>query len=55
MKVVSVKLAEEELKGLDRLVEGGLFPSRSEALRAAVRELVRARRLKWPPSARERR
>jgi Arc/MetJ-type ribon-helix-helix transcriptional regulator len=46
MRAVSVKLDEEELKGLDALVAAGLYPSRSEALRTAVRELVnRYRRL----------
>ncbi|MEM1511231.1 MAG: ribbon-helix-helix domain-containing protein [Candidatus Jordarchaeales archaeon] len=41
MKSVSFRVPEEYLKGLGVLVELGVFRSRSEAVRAAVRELLR--------------
>jgi Arc/MetJ-type ribon-helix-helix transcriptional regulator len=41
VRAVSVHLPEECVEGLDELVGAGLFPSRSEALRAAVRELLK--------------
>ena len=41
MKAVSAHLPDECVERLDELVRAGLFPSRSEALRAAVRELLK--------------
>jgi Arc/MetJ-type ribon-helix-helix transcriptional regulator len=40
MKPVSVHISEIVLKGIDRLVEAGIYPSRAEAIRAAVRDMV---------------
>ena len=40
MKPVSVYIPEIVLKGIDRLVEARVYPSRSEAIRAAVRDMV---------------
>jgi Arc/MetJ-type ribon-helix-helix transcriptional regulator len=40
MKPVSVHIPEIVLKGIDRLVEARVYPSRSEAIRAAVRDMV---------------
>ncbi|MEM1538359.1 MAG: ribbon-helix-helix domain-containing protein [Candidatus Nezhaarchaeales archaeon] len=40
MKVVTVKLPEFLLKKLDELVEAGIFPSRSEAIRTALRNQI---------------
>jgi Arc/MetJ-type ribon-helix-helix transcriptional regulator len=37
MKVVSVRLSERELREIDRLVEYGVFRSRSEAIRELIR------------------
>jgi antitoxin ParD1/3/4 len=34
------------VKGLDKLVEIGMYPSRSEAIRVAIRDLLR--RELWP-------
>lgn len=36
---VTVRFTEPELDRLDRLVDSGRYPSRSEAIRAAVRQL----------------
>jgi Arc/MetJ-type ribon-helix-helix transcriptional regulator len=41
MPVVSVKMADVLIEGLDELVRAGLYRSRSEAMRAAVRDLLR--------------
>jgi Arc/MetJ-type ribon-helix-helix transcriptional regulator len=40
MRVVTFRVPEEELKKLDRLVRKGLFRSRSEAIRFAIRKLL---------------
>lgn len=40
MKSVSFRVPEEYLRGLEVLVERGVFKSRSEAVRVAVRELL---------------
>jgi len=41
LKLVSVHLPEKYVECLERLVEMGLYPSRSEAIRVAVRDLIR--------------
>ena len=41
MVLLSVHLTKQLLEELDRLVAEGVFPSRSEAIRTAVWELVR--------------
>jgi len=41
MKLVSVLLSEQYLKGLHELVRSGMYPSRSAAIRAAVRDLLK--------------
>jgi len=40
MVVVSMKIPEALLEGLDMLVEAGLYHSRSDAIRAAVRDMI---------------
>jgi Arc/MetJ-type ribon-helix-helix transcriptional regulator len=40
VKVVTFKIPRSELKKLDKLVEKGLFKSRSEAIRFAIRKLL---------------
>ncbi|MHA1636412.1 MAG: ribbon-helix-helix domain-containing protein [Candidatus Thorarchaeota archaeon] len=40
MKLITVKMSEIYVKGLDRLVEIGMYPSRSEAIRVAIRDLL---------------
>ena len=41
LKLVSVHLPEKYIELLEQLVEMGLYPSRSEAIRVAVRDLIR--------------
>ncbi|NIR86802.1 ribbon-helix-helix protein, CopG family [Candidatus Bathyarchaeota archaeon] len=41
MKLVSVLLPEEYLKGLHKIVRLGMYPSRSAAIRTAVRDLLK--------------
>ena len=41
MKLVTVLLPDASLKGLDELVRMGIYPSRSAAIRAAVRDLLK--------------
>lgn len=46
MKLVTVKMSDIYVNGLDKLVESGMYPSRSEAIRVAIRDLLR--RELWP-------
>jgi len=46
MNLVTVKMSDIYVHGLDRLVEIGMYPSRSEAIRVAIRDLLR--RELWP-------
>ena len=41
LKLVTVKLPEGLIKGLDDLVKQGMYPSRSSAIRAAVRDMLK--------------
>ncbi len=41
MIIITVKMSDIYVKGLDKLVELGLYPSRSEAIRVAIRDLLR--------------
>ena len=41
MKLVTVLLPEAYLEGLDELVRAAMYPSRSAAIRAAVRDLLK--------------
>ncbi|MFQ6076800.1 MAG: ribbon-helix-helix domain-containing protein [Candidatus Bathyarchaeia archaeon] len=41
MKLVTVKLPEAMIEGIDELVRTGMYPSRSAAIRAAVRDLLK--------------
>ena len=40
MVLISVHIPRRMLEGLDELAKSGLFPSRSEAIRVAVRDLL---------------
>ncbi len=40
MQLITVKMSEIYVNGLDRLVELGMYPSRSEAIRVAIRDLL---------------
>uniref|UniRef100_A0A6M3Y087 Putative ribbon-helix-helix protein repressor n=1 Tax=viral metagenome TaxID=1070528 RepID=A0A6M3Y087_9ZZZZ len=48
MKRVIVNLTDALLKGLDELVREGKYPNRSEAIRNAIRDLIKAEG-KWRP------
>jgi Arc/MetJ-type ribon-helix-helix transcriptional regulator len=41
LKLVTVLLPEACIEGLDELVRQKIYPSRSEAIRAAVRDLLK--------------
>jgi len=41
MKLVTVKLPEALVDGLDELSRSGMYPSRSAAIRSAVRDLLK--------------
>ena len=41
MKLVSVKLPEALVQGLNELVKSGMYPSRSAAIRAAARDMLK--------------
>jgi len=41
MKLVTVLLPEAYLEGLDELVRVNMYPSRSAAIRASVRDLLK--------------
>jgi len=41
LRVISIHLPESYISGLNALVERGLYPTRSEAIRTAVRDLLK--------------
>ncbi|UYP46445.1 hypothetical protein NEF87_002730 [Candidatus Lokiarchaeum ossiferum] len=41
MKLITLNLPEPYLEGLEKLVQEELYPNRSEAIRHAVRDLIR--------------
>ncbi|MEM0223938.1 MAG: ribbon-helix-helix domain-containing protein [Nitrososphaerota archaeon] len=41
MKLISVKMPEALIEGMDELVRRGAYPSRSAVMRTAVRDLLR--------------
>ena len=41
MKIVTVLLPEAYIEGLEELVRSGMYPSRSAAIRTAVRDMVK--------------
>ena len=46
VKLVTVLLPEAYLEGLDELVRANMYPSRSSAIRSAVRDMLK--RELWP-------
>ncbi len=46
LQLITVKMSDIYVNGLDKLVEIGMYPSRSEAIRVAIRDLLR--RELWP-------
>ncbi|MGC9119025.1 MAG: ribbon-helix-helix domain-containing protein [Thermoproteus sp.] len=51
MSLISVHVPKRMLEELDELVRRGIYPNRSEAIRAAIRELLYKESLK--PAARQ--
>ncbi|MHA2408299.1 MAG: ribbon-helix-helix domain-containing protein [Candidatus Ranarchaeia archaeon] len=47
MRVVTVKLQEAFLKGINELIDAKIYPSRSEAIRVAVRDLLKKELPGW--------
>ncbi len=43
MKRITIRLPEQQISLLERMVEAGEFPTVSEAIRDAVRELIEKR------------
>jgi len=41
MKLISIKLPNAYIDGLNELVKMGIYPSRSEAMRVAVRDMLK--------------
>ena len=41
MKLTTLELPEELLRGLEETVRAGLYPNRSEAIRLAIRDLLK--------------
>ncbi|GAB6101296.1 ribbon-helix-helix domain-containing protein [Thermococcus atlanticus] len=41
MKIISVQLPQGLINAMDQLVKKGVYPSRSEVIREAVRELLK--------------
>lgn len=41
MKLISVKMPEVFIEGMDELVRRGMYPSRSAVMRTAVRDLLK--------------
>ena len=50
MILISVHIPKQMLDELDELVQKGVFPSRSEAIRVAIRDLLLREKLKSSPS-----
>ena len=42
MKLVTVKLPDALVQGIDELIKAGMYPSRSALIRNAVRDLLKS-------------
>ncbi|NWF96801.1 MAG: type II toxin-antitoxin system ParD family antitoxin [Candidatus Thorarchaeota archaeon] len=40
MRLITVKMSDIYVDGVDKLVKKGMYPSRSEAIRVAIRDLL---------------
>jgi len=45
METVQIRLTKEQIKKIDKLVSAGEYPNRSEAIRDAVRRLIKIRQI----------
>lgn len=41
LELVTVKLPEAFLSGIDELIESGIYPNRSEVIRIAIRDMLK--------------
>lgn len=41
LRLISIKLPNAYIDGLNKLVEMGIYPNRSEAIRVAVRDMLK--------------
>jgi len=41
MQLISINMPKETIEGLDELVRKGTYPNRSEAIRFAIRDLLK--------------
>lgn len=41
MKLISVKMPEALIEGMDELIRRGLYPSRSAIMRVAIRDMLK--------------
>ncbi|MBI4020523.1 MAG: ribbon-helix-helix protein, CopG family [Candidatus Aenigmarchaeota archaeon] len=42
MDTIQIRLTGKQIRAIDRLVQAGIYPNRSEAIRDAVRKLVKS-------------
>lgn len=47
LKLLSVKITTEQLNGLDELLRKEKYPTRSEAIRTAIRDLIKRQKGKY--------
>ncbi len=47
MKLITVHLPDAYLQGLDKLIDADAYPNRSEAIRVAVRDLLKMELGAW--------
>ena len=41
MQLISINMPQDTIEGLDELVRKGIYPNRSEAIRFAIRDLLK--------------
>ncbi|MFX0102153.1 MAG: ribbon-helix-helix domain-containing protein [Candidatus Hodarchaeota archaeon] len=47
MKIVPIHLPSKYLDGLDTLIDQNLYPNRSEAIRMAIRDMLKAETVRF--------
>jgi antitoxin ParD1/3/4 len=52
MERVTLRIPEQQIEAVEGMVETGKYPNRSEAIRAAVRELIEEQSAEQPNSPR---
>lgn len=45
MKTIQIRLTEEQIREIDKLINKGIYPSRSESIRDCVRRSINSKRL----------